>query len=159
VPKNWHKFCDQITDNFRVINPSDFRVLKWTEYRSHKILYLDETQDIAIAAEKCWGGGAVLLDENLTHLRLNKEEKKQLLASILRPLQNPKIISWFDTGNLGVSDDLSFRVLKWTEYIRAQQEFLTKDPEYLGKIIKAIADRHRSFTFRWDEKRQKYKKI
>jgi len=21
VPKNWHKFCDQITDNFRVINP------------------------------------------------------------------------------------------------------------------------------------------
>jgi len=28
VPKNWHKFCDQITDNFRVINPKDFRVLK-----------------------------------------------------------------------------------------------------------------------------------
>jgi len=28
VPKNWHKFCDQITDNFRVINPDDFRVLK-----------------------------------------------------------------------------------------------------------------------------------
>jgi len=28
VPKNWHKFCDQITDNFRIINPGDFRVLK-----------------------------------------------------------------------------------------------------------------------------------
>jgi len=28
VPKNWLKFCDQITDNFRVINPNDFWVLK-----------------------------------------------------------------------------------------------------------------------------------
>jgi len=32
VPKNWHKFCDQITDNFRVINPADFRILKSAGY-------------------------------------------------------------------------------------------------------------------------------
>ena len=28
VPKHWHAFCDQVTDNFRVIDPSDFRVLR-----------------------------------------------------------------------------------------------------------------------------------
>jgi hypothetical protein len=28
VPKNWTIFCDSVTDNFRVINPADFRVLK-----------------------------------------------------------------------------------------------------------------------------------
>ena len=28
VPKNWALFCDSVTDNFRVINPADFRVLK-----------------------------------------------------------------------------------------------------------------------------------
>ena len=27
VPKNWHKYCDQVTDNFRIINPKDFRVI------------------------------------------------------------------------------------------------------------------------------------
>jgi transposase len=27
VPKNWPQFCDSVTDNFRVINPKDFRVL------------------------------------------------------------------------------------------------------------------------------------
>ena len=27
-PKNWAAFCDSVTDNFRVINPADFRVLK-----------------------------------------------------------------------------------------------------------------------------------
>jgi transposase len=27
VPKNWHQHCDQVSDNFRVINPRDFRVL------------------------------------------------------------------------------------------------------------------------------------
>jgi len=27
VPKNWESFCDSVTDNFRVINPKDFRVL------------------------------------------------------------------------------------------------------------------------------------
>jgi transposase len=28
VPKNWAVFCDSVTDNFRVINLADFRVLK-----------------------------------------------------------------------------------------------------------------------------------
>ena len=28
VPKNWAVFCNSVTDNFRVINPADFRVLK-----------------------------------------------------------------------------------------------------------------------------------
>lgn len=28
VPKNWQKYCDSVTDNFRVINPIDFRVIK-----------------------------------------------------------------------------------------------------------------------------------
>ena len=27
VPKNWLEFCDSVSDNFRVINPKDFRVL------------------------------------------------------------------------------------------------------------------------------------
>jgi transposase len=27
VPRNWHAYCDQVTDNFRVIDPADFRVL------------------------------------------------------------------------------------------------------------------------------------
>jgi hypothetical protein len=27
VPKNWAIFRDSVTDNFRVINPKDFRVL------------------------------------------------------------------------------------------------------------------------------------
>ena len=27
VPRNWHVYCDQVTDNFRVIDPADFRVL------------------------------------------------------------------------------------------------------------------------------------
>ena len=28
VPKNWAVFCDSVSDNFRVINPANFRVLK-----------------------------------------------------------------------------------------------------------------------------------
>ena len=28
VPNNWHLYCDSVTDNFRIINPADFRVLK-----------------------------------------------------------------------------------------------------------------------------------
>jgi transposase len=28
VPKNWATFCDSVSDNFRIINPADFRVLK-----------------------------------------------------------------------------------------------------------------------------------
>jgi transposase len=27
VPKNWHAYCDRVTDNFRIIDPKDFRVL------------------------------------------------------------------------------------------------------------------------------------
>jgi transposase len=27
APRNWHVYCDQVTDNFRVIDPADFRVL------------------------------------------------------------------------------------------------------------------------------------
>jgi transposase len=27
VPRNWHIFCDEIADNFRVINPKDFRII------------------------------------------------------------------------------------------------------------------------------------
>jgi transposase len=27
VPRNWQELCDSVTDNFRVINPKDFRVL------------------------------------------------------------------------------------------------------------------------------------
>lgn len=27
VPRNWNIYCDQVSDNFRVINPKDFRVL------------------------------------------------------------------------------------------------------------------------------------
>ncbi len=27
VPRNWRTYCDQVTDNFRVIDPEDFRVL------------------------------------------------------------------------------------------------------------------------------------
>jgi len=28
VPRNWPDFCDSVTDNFRVINPKDFRVMR-----------------------------------------------------------------------------------------------------------------------------------
>jgi len=28
VPRNWAAFCDSVTDNFRVINPKDFRVMR-----------------------------------------------------------------------------------------------------------------------------------
>jgi transposase len=28
VPKNWRTYCDSVSDNFRIINPADFRVLK-----------------------------------------------------------------------------------------------------------------------------------
>src|SRR5208337_3000926 len=27
VPKNWRTYCDQVTDNFRVINPTEFRII------------------------------------------------------------------------------------------------------------------------------------
>ena len=28
VPQNWRVYCDSVSDNFRIINPADFRVLK-----------------------------------------------------------------------------------------------------------------------------------
>jgi transposase len=27
VPRNWANLCDSVTDNFRIINPKDFRVM------------------------------------------------------------------------------------------------------------------------------------
>ena len=27
VPANWREWCDQVTDNFRVINPKEFRII------------------------------------------------------------------------------------------------------------------------------------
>ena len=27
VPRNWHCYCDQVTDNFRIIDPAGFRVV------------------------------------------------------------------------------------------------------------------------------------
>ncbi len=27
VPRNWDTYCDRVTDNFRIINPKDFRIL------------------------------------------------------------------------------------------------------------------------------------
>ncbi len=28
VPKNWASWCDDVSDNFRVISPKDFRILR-----------------------------------------------------------------------------------------------------------------------------------
>jgi hypothetical protein len=28
VPRKWGVYCDQVTDNFRIISPKDFRVLR-----------------------------------------------------------------------------------------------------------------------------------
>ena len=28
VPKNWNAFCDGVSDNFRIILPKDFRILR-----------------------------------------------------------------------------------------------------------------------------------
>jgi hypothetical protein len=33
VPVRWSEFRDSVTDNFRVIDPRDFRVLKLSKYR------------------------------------------------------------------------------------------------------------------------------
>ena len=32
APKNWRTYCDSVSDNFRIINPADFRVLKAEGY-------------------------------------------------------------------------------------------------------------------------------
>jgi len=50
--------------------------------RSHQIFYLDEEKKIAMAAQMQWSGGAVLLDKDLTHLKLNRKEKRELVASL-----------------------------------------------------------------------------
>ena len=28
VPRRWNTFCNNVTDNFRIISPEDFRVLR-----------------------------------------------------------------------------------------------------------------------------------
>jgi hypothetical protein len=28
VPENWASFCDQVTDNFRVRDPGEYRILR-----------------------------------------------------------------------------------------------------------------------------------
>jgi len=32
VPRNWHLYCDAVSDNFRVISPKDFRILASAGY-------------------------------------------------------------------------------------------------------------------------------
>jgi hypothetical protein len=27
VPRNWRTYCDEVTDNFRIINPTEFRII------------------------------------------------------------------------------------------------------------------------------------
>jgi len=54
---------------------------------AHKLLYLDEENQIALAAEKCRGGAAVLLDEDLTYLRFPSQQDQQLLLMALRSVQ------------------------------------------------------------------------
>jgi hypothetical protein len=27
VPRKWHIYCDDVSDNFRIISPKDFRIL------------------------------------------------------------------------------------------------------------------------------------
>jgi len=51
--------------------------------KNHRILWLDEKKQIALAAENLTGGGAMLLDEDLTHLRwISREDRQKLLASL-----------------------------------------------------------------------------
>lgn len=33
APERWSEFCDKVSDNFRVFNPKDFRVLAYTGYK------------------------------------------------------------------------------------------------------------------------------
>jgi len=59
------------------LNQSRFRK------KNHKLLWLDEKKQIALAAENIKGGGAMLLDEDLTHLRwIGKKDRQTLLASL-----------------------------------------------------------------------------
>src|SRR4029077_20768261 len=34
VPRNWRTYCDEVTDNFRVIDPKKFRIIVWAGYIS-----------------------------------------------------------------------------------------------------------------------------
>ena len=27
VPGNWHTYCDEVTDNFRVVDPTEFQII------------------------------------------------------------------------------------------------------------------------------------
>jgi len=51
------------------------------------LLYLDQARQIAIAAQTTRGGAVVLIDEELTHLRLPSEQDRQLFLMSLRSLQ------------------------------------------------------------------------
>jgi len=51
------------------------------------LLYLDKARQIAIAAQTTRGGAVVLIDEELTHLRLPSEQDRQLFLMSLRSLQ------------------------------------------------------------------------
>jgi len=55
--------------------------------KNHKILWLDEKQQIALAAENRLGGGAVLLDEDLTYLRWISQKDRQKLLTSLQTVQ------------------------------------------------------------------------
>jgi len=50
-------------------------------------IYLDQARQIALAAEATRSGAVVLLDENLTPLRLASEQDRQLLLMSLRSVQ------------------------------------------------------------------------
>jgi len=50
--------------------------------KGHRLLYLDKSRNIAMAIEKQRSGGAALLDEDLSYVRLNKREKQQFLAAL-----------------------------------------------------------------------------
>jgi len=51
------------------------------------LLYLDKARQIAIAAQTTRGGAVVLIDEELTHLRLPSEQDRQLFLMSLRSVQ------------------------------------------------------------------------
>jgi hypothetical protein len=44
VPRNWHHLCDEVTDNFRVIDPWNFRVLGETGLY-HRALSVGESAE------------------------------------------------------------------------------------------------------------------
>jgi hypothetical protein len=32
LPKNWRTYCDEVTGNFRIIDPKEFRIIGWAGY-------------------------------------------------------------------------------------------------------------------------------